>query len=121
MKLGLAALALTLCAQVAAEEMYKCRDASGRITYSGKECKQIGLTSAGEIKGRITVQPALKTPPAPPAPPPAAAAKDDAAKDAAPSGKDGTGSAEGSATPERRCFTTKTAKGTATRCNDVPE
>ena len=60
--------------------------------------------------------PALKTPAARPAPPPTAAVKD-----AAPSAKSDPGSKDAPATPEKRCFAVKTAKGTATRCNDVPE
>ena len=94
--------------------MYKCKDAAGRITYSGKECKQLGLESAGEIKGRSNVTPALKTPPAPPAPPPTAAAKD-----AVPSAKSDPDK-DAPAAPERRCFVVKTPKGNVTRCNDVP-
>lgn len=117
MKFLFAALALIFCAEVAAQkEMYKCKDAAGRITYAGKECNQLGLSSAGEIKGRVTVQPALKTPAARPAPPPTAAAKD-----AAPPAKSDPDGKDAPATPEKRCFAVKTAKGTATRCNDVPE
>jgi hypothetical protein len=50
----LAALACLLC-QEAAAQMYKCKDANGRITYSGKECRQAGLSPAGEIKGQGAV------------------------------------------------------------------
>ena len=110
-------MAAILSAQVAAQtEMFKCKDAAGRITYAGKECDQLGLSPAGEIKGRVMVTPAFKPPPERPAPPPTAAAKD-----AAPSAKSDPESKDASAPPEKRCFTVKTAKGTATRCNDVPE
>ncbi len=102
---------LALCCAPAAAQMYKCKDAKGKITYAGDECGKLGLRSAGEVKGRASVAPAYRPPPSPAAarPKPAAAAQGapaaaDAAKDA-----------------ERRCFTVKTAKGTATRCNDVPD
>lgn len=91
--------------------MFKCKDAAGKITYSGKECHLIGLTDAGEVTGRTSVTPALKFPPGSPRPPAAepAPASQSAAKDKEP------------AEPEKRCFTVKTAKGTSTRCNDKPE
>jgi len=104
----LAVLALALCAPAAAQQMHKCKDAAGKITYSGQSCEDLGLSSAGEVKGKTSVAPAFKAPPKAPqekttaAPAPAAKA------------------AEPPKEPERRCFTTKTAKGTATRCNDVP-
>lgn len=96
--------------------MFKCKDAAGRITYSGEQCSQLGLSSAGEIKGRASVIAAPKAPVARPKPPPTAAVKD-----STPSAKSDPGSKDASATPERRCFTVKTAQGTATRCNDAPE
>ena len=107
----LAFVLLPLCTTAWAQEMYKCKDAAGRITYSGKECSLIGQTSAGEVTGRISVQPALSVPPrsagpAAPAPyvrPPTPA------------------EAKAPEEPERRCFTVKTAKGTSTRCNEAPE
>jgi hypothetical protein len=114
-KFFFAALAFPLCAEVAAQEMFKCKDAAGRITYSGEQCSQLGLSSAGEIKGRAVVMPALRIPAAP-RPAPSAAVED-----AVPSGQSGPGNKDASATPEKRCFAVKTAKGTATRCNDVPE
>jgi hypothetical protein len=118
MRILFAALALSLCAQSAAQQMFKCKDAAGKITYAGQECDQLGLNSAGEIKGRTTVAPAFKPPPAPAAtrPPPAAAAKA-----AVPAAQGAPSSAEASKDPERRCFVVKTDKGTATRCNDVPD
>jgi hypothetical protein len=108
-----AILALPLCAQAAAPQMFKCKDAAGRITYAGKECTELGLSSAGEVKGRTSVTPALKVPLR--APPPVPDAAD---KVAAPPSQ----SSEGAPViPARRCFTVKTAKGTAERCNDAPE
>lgn len=95
-----------------AQGMYKCKDAKGKITYSGKECHMIGQTDAGEVTGRAVVTPAVKsapsayTPPAAPTNSPAAASQSAAKQEPA--------------APERRCFTVKTAKGTATRCNDKP-
>jgi hypothetical protein len=107
---ALAALGLSFCAAAAAQGMYKCKDAAGKITYAGQECEKLGLSSAGEVKGRASVAPADK-------PPPASAAKR-AAPAAAPA--PATKSAAAPKEPERRCFVVKTAKGTATRCNDVP-
>ena len=99
------------CTVAAAQGTYKCKDAAGKITYSGNECHLIGLSSAGEVSDRSNVAPAFKLPanlsvPAAPGAKPAAAAPKESAK--AP------------AEPERRCFTVKTAKGVATRCNDTP-
>ena len=118
MKILIAMLGLLLGAQVEAQQTYKCKDAAGKITYSSRECSQLGLDSAGEVTGRITVQPAIKVAPAAPAPPPppAAAAKDDAS-----ASKASAAAKDPNAPPERRCFSVKTAKGTSTRCNDVPE
>jgi len=106
-----------LCGAAAAQGMYKCKDASGKITYSGNECEMIGLISAGEVKGKANVAPAYKPPPGsrakpgagtrPPAKPATAASQGSAKKEEA-------------AAPERRCFVVKTAKGSFTRCNDVP-
>lgn len=103
-----AILALPLCVQAAEPQMFKCKDAAGRITYAGRECSELGLSSAGEVKGRVMVTPALKVPAAPPA------ATDAAARDAATPSKSSDGAP---ANPARRCF--KTAKGE--RCDDVPE
>ena len=100
-KLLPAILALPLCAQAAAPQMFKCKDAAGRITYAGRECSELGLSSAGEIKDRTTITPALKAPAAPPAVP------DAADKVAAPPSQSSEGAP---ATPARRCFTVKTAK-----------
>lgn len=117
-KLGLsarlpAALLLSLlCAAAAAQGMYKCKDPAGKITYAGKECRLIGLTDAGKVTGRASVTPAIKRPPA--------SAKQTKVPDKAPS-KASQGVTKAPEPPERRCFTVKTAKGTATRCNDKPE
>jgi hypothetical protein len=107
----LAAVLLSLlCSAAAAQGMYKCKDAAGKITYSGKECHLIGLTDAGEVTGRASVTPAVK-------PAGASAAQTDVPARAPAS----QGAAKAPVPPERRCFTVKTAKGTATRCNDTPE
>ncbi len=113
MKFCFAASASLLCAQAAAQDMYKCKDAAGKITYSGKECSLLGLTSAGEVTGRASVTPALQfQPPAPAAPMrPAAAAPVAPQPDPAAVAPD----------DDKRCFAVKTAKGTATRCNDKPD
>ncbi len=71
-KLLSAILALPLCAQAAGPQLFKCKDAAGRITYAGRECSELGLSSAGEIKDRTSVTPALKVPAAPPPVPDAA-------------------------------------------------
>jgi hypothetical protein len=107
-KLGVFLLAGLLSGGASAQGMFKCKDAKGKITYSGKECHLIGQSDAGEVTGRTSMTPALKFQPGSP-PPPAAApapASQSAAKDTEP------------AEPEKRCFTVKTAKGTSTRCND---
>jgi hypothetical protein len=108
----IAAAALAFCGQAAAQGMYKCKDGAGKITYAGNECHLLGLSSAGEVTGRASVQPALKVPPAPP---PAAAAP---APDPAPAPAEKAGRApDGEAVvgeDGRRCF--KTARGS--RCND---
>ena len=107
----LAALGMSLCAAAAAQSVYKCKDAAGKITYAGQECDTLGLSSGGEIEGKTSEAPAFKPPPAATRPAP------DAAR-AAPSAPR---AAKASTDPERRCFVVKTAKGTATRCNDDPD
>lgn len=113
MKILIAILMSGFCAAAAAQGMYKCKDAAGKITYAGNECHLLGLESAGEVKGEASVAPAFKAPAtqrpvySPPPPP--------AAEPPVPSPE---ASAE---KPDRRCFVVKTAKGTATRCNDTPK
>ena len=117
-KLGLCAELLAafllslLCTAAAAQGMYKCKDPAGKITYAGKECRLIGLTDAGEVTGRASVTPAIK---------PAAASAAQAGAPAKAPATASQGAAKAPVPPERRCFTVKTAKGTATRCNDKPE
>ena len=106
-----AAIALA-AAQAGAQQVYKCQDAAGKVTYASHACDELGMRSAGEVKGSINVAPAQKVPPRPAAP--AAPARAPAAQAAPPK-------AEKAAEPERRCFTVKTAKGVVTRCNDKPE
>ena len=111
-KLLPAILALPLCAQGAEPQLFKCKDVAGRITYAGRECSELGLSSAGEIKDRSNVTPALTVPAAPPPVPVAAD------KEAAPPSQSSEGAP---AITRNKCFTVKTAKGTVERCNDVPE
>ena len=114
-KLILAAAALLLSGELAAQT-FKCTDAAGKITYSGTNCKELGLKDAGEVKDRLNVNPAYKPPPSatksPLSPNPGAAS--------APPRSTAPAAAE-PAEPERRCFTVHTAKGNVTRCNDMPE
>lgn len=129
-RITLTLLALALGPQAGAEELYKCKNAAGKITYSGQECSQIGLTSAGEVKGKTNITPALKFPAAPieargtagqaskPAPGVPSTGGSGAAAAAAPAAPP---VAAGEDDPNRRCFNVKTAKGASTRCNDVPE
>lgn len=111
MKQLLALMSLCFGVEVAAQELFKCKSATGKITYSSQSCKEIGLSSAGEIKGEVSVQPAFKPPPPTKPSPPRAAVEAPAAANPP----------EEAAKPARRCFTIKTAKGTATRCNDDPQ
>lgn len=106
-----AAIALA-AAQAGAQQVYKCQDAAGKVTYASHACAELGMRSAGEVKNSINVAPAFKAPPRPAAP-----ASAPAAKAAAPKSE----KAQEAAEPERRCFTVKTAKGVVTRCNDKPE
>ena len=99
-------------AQAGAQQVYKCQDAAGKITYASHACDKLGMQSAGEVKQSINVAPAYKAPPRPAARAPAPAEK------AAPPKPEKT---EKAAEPERRCFTVKTAKGVVTRCNDKPQ
>jgi hypothetical protein len=112
-KLILAVSALLLSGELAAQT-FKCTNAAGKITYSGKKCSELGLKDAGEVKDRLNVNPAVRPPGrATGSPPPLAPA----AK--APDTEMPAAAAE-PAKPERRCFTVHTAKGNVTRCNDTP-
>lgn len=116
MRLGIAllpALALAIGTEAGAQT-FKCRDASGKITYSSQACTDIGLKSAGEVRDQINVSPGYKAP-VPPKPP-AGQAK---APPPSPAGKSPADTEKKA--PERRCFTVKTATGVVTRCNDAPE
>lgn len=114
-KLTLASWALLVPCALAAQT-YKCTDAYGKITYSGKKCSDLGLKDAGEVKDQIQTAPAYRPPPrtegartSPPASAPAAQAPP---PQPAP--------AQEPEAPARRCFTVNTGKGTVTRCNDAP-
>jgi len=104
--------------QAGAQEVYKCQDAAGKITYASHACEKLGMRSAGDVKQSINVAPAYKAPPRPPAPPSGPAAK---TAPPVPTAQAAPPPAEKAAEPERRCFKVKTAKGVATRCNDKPE
>ena len=112
----LAASALLLSGELAAQT-FKCTNATGKITYSGTKCSELGLKDAGEVKDRLNVNPAYRSPgqaiesPRPSAP---------AAASQAPNADTPADAAE-PANPERRCFTVRTAKGNVTRCNDKPD
>ena len=111
MRILAAMLVMLACAQAGAQGLSKCQDAAGKVTYASQPCEELGLKPAGEIRDRSNVAPAYKAPPpapgaAPPKPAPAARAPAPAAEPPK---------------QERRCFTVQTSKGTATRCNDVPD
>jgi hypothetical protein len=119
-KLTLAACALLLSGELAAQT-FKCVNADGKVTYSGKKCSDLGLKDAGEVKDRLNVQPvppAYRPPNQSDTPPRARSAPAAAPEVRAP---DVPAASEEAAAPERRCFTVKTAKGNVTRCNDKPE
>ena len=115
-KLILSVSALLLSGELAAQT-FKCTNAAGKITYSGTNCRELGLKDAGEVKDRLNVNPAYRpsTPeirsPRPSAPATAAEAPNAGAPAAAAEPAD----------PERRCFTVHTPKGNVTRCNDSRE
>src|SRR5258705_11995034 len=56
-KLILGVSVLLLSGEIAAET-FKCTNADGKITYSGKKCSDLGLKDAGEVKDRLNVNPA---------------------------------------------------------------
>ena len=122
----LASSALLLPAGAAAQT-YKCANAAGKITYSSSPCSDLGLKDAGEVRNQLNVSPAQKV--APMSPPPAQPAKPAPAAQATP--KPAAAKVPADLPPDtiidegrsdgKRCFTVKTAKGTATRCNDSPD
>jgi len=105
----LAAAIVFAATQAGAQQVYKCQDATGKVTYASQPCPELGMRSGGEVKETINVAPAQKVPPRPAAPPPATSVQSAPPKPAP------------AAEPERRCFTVKTAKGVVTRCNEKPE
>jgi len=111
-KLILSVSALLLSGELAAQT-FKCTNAAGKITYSGVKCSELGLKDAGEVKDRLNVNPAYQPPgrTIESRPPPAPAA-------IAPNTEMPAAAAEEAPTPERRCFTVRTAKGNVIRCND---
>ncbi|SRR5712691_4816292 len=114
-KLILAVSALLLSGELAAQT-FKCINAAGKITYSGTNCRDLGLKDAGEVKDRLNVSPAYR--PAPEIRSPSSSSG--AAAPKAPN-TDAPAAAAEPADPERRCFTVRTAKGNVTRCNDKPD
>jgi hypothetical protein len=116
-KFTLAACALLVPGALAAQT-YKCKDANGRITYSGKICSDLGLKDAGEVKDQIQTAPGYRPP-----------AKTEGAKTSSPSSAPAAQApatppepppAQEPEAPARRCFSVNTGKGTVTRCNDAP-
>lgn len=107
------ALLVLLLSPEAGAQLFKCKDAAGKITYSGAKCSELGLQDAGEVKDRVQVAPAYR-PPVQSSPPPARDDRERAPKPAA--------ATEPEKKPERRCFTVTLANGKkATRCNDKPD
>jgi hypothetical protein len=117
-----------LAPAVAGAQTYKCIDAAGKVTYTGTRCSDLGLKDAGEVRNKINISPAQKVARPAPAPAPAsapAAAKAPAAAaakaPAVPADLPPDTIVDEGRTDGKRCFTVKTAKGVATRCNDKPE
>jgi hypothetical protein len=105
------AIAALVLSQGAMAQMVKCTDAAGKTTYANRPCQEFGLKDAGEIKERLQVTPAP-----PPSTRPAAAPRPSQEASRTPP------AAKQEEKPERRCFTTRNAKGaTVTRCNDKPD
>jgi len=55
--LAAALLAAAACAPAQAQQTFKCRDASGRITYVDRDCESHGLVTIGPVQDRTTVVP----------------------------------------------------------------
>ena len=113
MRLSIAALLFCLPLLACAQDMYKCKDAKGKITYTNHPCENVGLQSAGEVKGQISVTPMVK--PAEPSSGQPVEAQPAAAPAPTPAPNAG-GDADSQGANARRCF--KTAGGI--RCNEVP-
>ena len=64
-----------VAAQAGAQQVYKCQDAAGKITYASHPCADLGMRSAGDVKESINVAPAQKVSPRPATPPPATSAQ----------------------------------------------
>lgn len=123
--IAVAACALLWSASGAAQT-YKCADAAGKITYSSSPCGELGMKDAGEVRNQINIAPAQKVAPMQPAPAPAArpapaAAAKAPAKSEPPADMPADTLVDQGREDGKRCFTVKTAKGTATRCNDKPD
>lgn len=114
-----AAAALLFSGNLAAQT-YKCVDAKGKVTYTGSKCSDLRLKDAGEVKDRLQVGPgdraASKAASAPARP--AAANPGTRTAEAPPAPPDASATPAKAEGDDRRCFTVKTAKGTATRCGD---
>ena len=111
-------LSLALCAPVQAQ-MFKCRDAAGKITYSSEDCKKIGLAPAGAVKeGQVTVAPGLT----PKAPAVAAKPKPGTERSEGPADysefKQELEAKKGGGERKPRCFIVQTPMGTTTKCLD---
>ena len=126
LRIVLAASTLAFCAQAGAQasaQVFKCKDAAGKLTYSSRACSEIGLISAGEVAGHINMIPANK-----PAPAPAARPAPIARTSPAASAPKAPASADASSQEPRRCFVVtrvvKTPKGNQTvksiRCDGDP-
>lgn len=113
LRILLPALALAIGTEAGAQ-LYKCKDAAGRITYSSQDCASIGLIPAGEVREKVNVAPAFKPPPQPKPPAPTQAQP-------APKPAPAAAEPEKKKEPERRCFVVQTPKGPVTRCNEKPE
>jgi hypothetical protein len=115
MKRSLAVLLLSIPALACAQDLYKCRSADGKITYSNSTCASLRLQPAGEVKGQVSVTPAVKSPVSEARARPPAQAPTQPTAQAEPVKQ--RASADGETEVERRCF--KTANGT--RCNENPD
>jgi hypothetical protein len=123
MRLAVGLLALALVqefgAPAGAQQMHKCKDAAGKITYSSDPCAKIGLNPGGEVKsGLVTVAPSVKPKPV------AAKPKPGTERGEAPTDysdfkqqlADERADKDGKRKP--RCFIVQTPMGTSTKCLD---